>query len=355
MKVALVHDDLVQWGGAEKVLLGISELFPEAPIYTSLFDRSNQTLLENFGGKKIITSFMQDIPFSKELYKPLFWLYPFAFELFDFTEFDLVITHTTRAAKSVITKPKTKHLCYCHTPPRYLWNYSGEIVPAIARPFLTPLRIYDRVSSKRVDLFLAGSKNAQDRIKKNYSSDSEILYPFIDLDSLNGIESFEGGYYLIIARLNNYKRVDLAVEVFKDRPDRLKVVGNGPELDKLMALASSNVEFVGKVGSDVLLNLLSGCRGLIITAEEDFGLTSLEAQALGKGVIAYGKGGALETIRNNETGIFFESQSVNDLREALNKFERMRIKTDVAKIHAKNFSKQNFQKSLLEVVDRVCI
>src|SRR3989338_5581154 len=168
MRVAIVHDDLVQWGGAERVLLGISEIYPDAPIYTSVFDRTNSTLLQNFGTKKIIASFLQNIPGWKSLYKTLLPLYPLAFEQFDFSDFDLVISHTTRFAKSIITKPKTKHVCFCHTPPRFLWHFSGLGNMGLGEILMTKLRIYDQVTARRVDYFIAGSENARKRIKKVY-------------------------------------------------------------------------------------------------------------------------------------------------------------------------------------------
>src|SRR3989344_5672572 len=179
MRVAIVHDDLVQWGGAERVLEGICEIFPEAPIFTSVFDRKNLELKKRFGNKKVITSFLQKLPGWKSLYKPLLPLYPIAFEQFDFSKFDLVISHTTRFAKCIITKPTTKHICYSHTPPRFLWNFSGEKYSKYLNPLFSKLRILDRVSSKRVDHFLAGSDNAKRRIKKIYKTNSKVVYPFI--------------------------------------------------------------------------------------------------------------------------------------------------------------------------------
>ena len=325
MRVALVHDDLAQWGGAERVLLAISEVFPEAPIYTSVFDRDNQLLEQSFGSKKIITSFMQKIPGWKDLYKTLLPLYPTAFEQFDFSGFDLVISHTTRFAKSIITKPSTKHICYCHTPPRFLWNFSGESVGGILSPYISFLRVYDTISANRVDNWIAGSHNAASRIKKVYHSDAQVLQPFVDLDDFRDLESFDGGYFLMISRLNKYKRVDLAVNVFNHLDARLKIVGVGPDLVALQKMAKPNIEFLGAVPENIKLNLLSGCKALIVTAEEDFGLTPLEAQQCGKPVIAYGRGGALETVINDKTGIFFAEQTVESLRSALDKFARIKF------------------------------
>ncbi len=274
-------------------------------------------------------------------------LYPIAFEQFDFSGYDLVVSHTTRFAKSVITRPGTTHISYCHTPPRFLWNFSGEAHSKLVSPYLSFLRIYDQISAKRVDLFFAGSENAKERIKKVYGSDSKVCYPFVDLEGYGKIESFDGGYFLIIARLNKYKRIDIATDVFSRNGLKLKIVGTGPELGNLKKKAKGNIEFLGGVSEDVLKNLIAGCRGLIVTAEEDFGLTPLEAQTLGKGVIAFGRGGALETIIGGKTGIFFKEQTQEGLEEALEEFLKMRINPEDCRENARKFSRQVFQERFM--------
>lgn len=349
MKTAIVHDDLVQWGGAERVLSAISEAFPFAPIYTSVFDKSNKILNKKFNNKKIITSFLQKIPGWKYMYKALLPFYPIAFEQFDFSGYDLVISHTTRFAKSIITKPQTKHICYCHTPPRFLWGFSGERPPAYLTPLLSLLRIYDEVSNTRVDEFLAGSKNACERIKKIYRKDSKILFPFVEVEKFEG-GIFDGGYYLIVSRLNDYKRVDLAVRLFSKHEWNLKIVGIGPQLGKLKMLANENIQFLGSVPESVLVKLLLGCRAVIITAEEDFGLTALEAQASGKGVVAFKKGGCLETVIEGKTGVFFDGQNEKSLRDAIERFEILDIDPKFCRENAKRFTKEKFIKNLLQLV-----
>lgn len=353
MKVALVHDDLMQWGGAERVLLAISEVFPEAPIYTSVFNRENRLLTENFKDKKVVTSFIQNIPGWKSFYRAFLPLYPMAFEQFDFSEYDLVISQTTRFAKSILTKPGTIHICYCHTPPRFLWNFSGESVNKLLLPFMSKLRLYDQISSRRVDFFLAGSKNAQKRINKIYRQKSRVLLPFVDLERFKGVETFDGGYYLIISRLNKYKRVDVAVEAFKKNKKNLKIVGAGPELDNLRLRANRNIEFLGSVSDEVIVKLLSGCKGLIITAEEDFGMTSLEAQSLGKGVIAFGVGGARETIIENITGVFYYEQTEVKLGEAVDIYESVKIGSKQCIENAQSFSMERFKERLNQFVNEL--
>lgn len=351
MKIALVHDDLIQWGGAEKVLSEISNIFPDAPIYTAIADFTNPLIAQNFKNKKIITSFLQKLPFLKPLYKPLMPLYPIAFEQFDFTKYDLVISHTTRFAKSIITKPETLHVCYIHTPPRFLWNFNGEKPNKLLEPIFSKLRNFDQVSAKRVDYFLAGSKNCQKRLKKIYNVESKVLYPFVDTEKYNPSKSFEGGYYLIISRLNKYKKVGIAINAFRKNGKKLKIIGVGPGFNELKKTASENIEVLGKVSDPLLESLISGCRGLIITAEEDFGMSAIESQAFGKGVIAYGAGGVLETVIPGKTGNFFREQTSESLNQALQIFESLKIKPEDCYENSKKFSKEKFRERLLELVD----
>lgn len=330
MRIAIVHDDLVQWGGAERVLLGISQIYPDASIFTSVYDKENP-LLAGFASKKIITSFLQDIPGWKFLYKTLLPIYPIAFEQFDFSEFDLVISHTTRFAKSIITKPQTLHICYCHTPPRFLWHFSGEKNYGLGEILLSKLRIYDAVSARRPDYFLAGSKNAQGRIRKIYRRDSKVVYPFVDLKRFKDTESFDGGYYAIIGRSNRYKKFGLAQKVCQKLQIPLKVISGGYK-------------------DREVVQILAGCKALIIPGIEDFGLTSLEAQALGKPVVAFAQGGSLETAIPNKTGLFFNEQTEDSLKNALIKLDTIKINSKDCVSNAAKFSKENFIKNFKQTV-----
>ncbi len=338
MRVAIVHDDLVQWGGAERILTGLAEIFPDAPIFTSLYDAKNPDLAKKFKGKNIITSFLQKIPGWKVLYKALLPFYPIAFEQFDFSNFDLVISQTTRFAKGIITKPDTLHICYCHTPPRFLWDQD-------AKKYLSFLKFYDKISASRVDYFLAGSKNAKERIKKAYGVDCPVLYPYVDTLRFEGTESFDGGYFLVIARLNKYKRVDLAIEACAKLNYPLKIIGVGPEFDSLQNLADklgAKVDFLGSASDSLVNSVLGGAKALIICAKEDFGITSLEAQALGKPVVAFRKGGVLETVIEGKTGFFFDEQNSNSLKEMLEAINFDKINGNVCRLNADSFSKQRF-------------
>lgn len=349
MKVALVHDDLVQWGGAERVLVALSEIYKDAPIYNSLYDKNHPLLKEKFTNKEIKTSFLQKIPGWKYLYKPFLPLYPMAFEQFDFSEYDLVISNTTRFAKSIITKPGTLHICYCHTPPRFLWGFSGQKVTGILKPYLKWLKRFDKESSSRPDIFLAGSKNAQQRIKDIYRRDSQVVYPFVEIERFAYVKPFQGNYLLVIARLIPYKRVDLVIKAAKRLGLSLKIVGDGPENEKLRAIAGSQVEFLPRLDEQTLLQVLAGCKALVVAAEEDFGMGPLEAQALGKPVVAYRKGGALETVIEGKTGYFFDEQTVDSLIDALKKLDELGYNEKSCFAQAQTFSKERFVRQFQEI------
>lgn len=334
MRVAIAHDDLVQWGGAERVLLGLSQIYPDAPIFTSLFDYTNIALWRNFGKKKIITSFLQKIPGWRGFYKTLLPFYGPAFEQFDFSGYDLVISHTTRFAKSIITKPGTKHICYCHTPPRFLWHFSGEKNYGFGEVLLTKLRIYDAVSARRPDFFVAGSGNAGRRIKKVYGINSKVVYPFVDTDRFKNADSFDGGYFAVIGRPGKYKRFDLA----KGACEKLKV-----------PLKMIN----GSIGEEMFVRILAGCRAVIIPGIEDFGLVGLEAQTLGKPVVAFKAGGALETVIADKTGIFFDEQTEDSLIEALKRLDAVDINPQDCRENAAKFSKENFKKNFKQTIDHL--
>lgn len=345
MKVAIVHDDLVQWGGAERVLLGLCELYPNAPIYTSVYDLNNKTLNEKFKDKKIVTTFLQKIPFWKNFYRVLLPLYPVAFEQFDFSEFDLVISQTTRFAKNIITKPTTKHISYVHTPPRFLWNLSGEKLSSWLSPMLSQLRIIDVLGSRRVDGFIAGSENSKQRIKKIYKRDAAVVVPFADVERFKEVETFDGGYFVVIARLNYYKRVDIAIKACQQLNLNLKIIGSGTELENLKSLVDQNIggiEFLNGVDDIKLTAVLAGCKALLIPGVEDFGLTSLEAQALGKPVIAFKSGGAKESVIEGKTGFFFDEQTVESLSEVLKRADIKKINAKDCRDNAKLYSEVEF-------------
>lgn len=353
MRVALVHDDLVQWGGAERVLVALSELFPGAPIYTSVYDEDNELISSQFTSKKIVTSFLQTVPGWKSMYKALLPFYGVAFEQFNFDEYDLVVSQTTRFAKAIITKPGTVHVCYCHTPIRFLWGIS-PVTDKTLSIYLSFLRVYDRVASKRVDYWIAGSENAKRRINQYYQAEAKIVYPFVDLNRFKDLRVFDGGYYLVIARLNKYKNVDLIIKMASSLKLNLKIVGDGPERSYLESISGSTIDFLGNLSEDYLNQVLAGCKALIVAAEEDFGLASLEAQALCKPVIAYKRGGNLETVVEGMTGYFFEQLTEDSLIAALGKLEKHGYNIDSCLANARRFSKEEFIKRFNQVIEQFC-
>lgn len=353
MRVALVHDDLVQWGGAERVLVILSELFPGAPIYTSVYDEDNELISSQFASKKIVTSFLQTVPGWKSMYKALLPFYGVAFEQFNFDGYDLVISQTTRFAKSILTKPGTIHVCYCHTPIRFLWGIS-PVTDKTLSIYLSFLRVYDRVASKRVDYWIAGSENAKRRINQYYQAEAKIVYPCVDLNRFRNIKTFDGGYYLVIARLNNYKNIDLVIKAASKLKLNLKIVGDGPERSHLESISGSTIDFLGNLSEDYLNQVLAGCMALIVAAEEDLGLVSLEAQALCKPVIAYKRGGNLETVIEGMTGYFFEQLTEGSLIAALDKLAKHGYNIDSCLANARRFSKEEFIKRFNQVIKEFC-
>jgi len=360
MKVALVYDRVNKWGGAERVLLALHKIFPDAPLYTSVYDNDKAPWAKVF---KIKTSFLQNFPFASqnhEFYAPLM---PLVFESFSFDEYDLVISVTSEAAKGILTKPQTKHICYCLTPTRYLWSgyedyFKNPILRFISKPVVFYLRFWDKIASQRPDVLIAISKEVQKRIKKYYDRDSSIIYPPLGLPSTD--YSLQPGkkavvrsrstedYFLIVSRLVPYKRMDLAIRVFNKLGLPLKIVGTGVEENKLKRMAKSNIELLGYLTDKELVGYYKGCRGFIFPGIEDFGLTVIEAQSFGKPVIVFMAGGAQESIIDGKTGIFFEVQSEKSLEEAILKFQKMNFNPEVSIKNAKKFSFEEFKMKIEE-------
>jgi len=358
-KIAVGHDDLtVPYGGGEKIFVAIAEIFPQADVFTSMATRE---WLARLPGRKVITTFMQKIPFKRRLQKALFPLYPLAFESLDFSDYDLVVSSSSRFAHGVITKPQTVHVCYMNSPGRMFWeprNYFSDnpTLGKLLSPVLSYLRLWDRVTAQRVDYFIANSKNIARRIKRCYGREATVVYPFVDLEKFKPITGDRGegvgDYYLVVTRLAPWKRVEIAIEAANRLKLHLKVVGGGPSLGKLKKLAGPTVEVLGSVGDEELSKLYQGCIALIMTQEEDFGITSLEVQACGRPVIAYGAGGALETVVSGETGELFSPQSSEALTHVLEWFDSKRYSSEGCRANAQRFSKERFQKEFLGELER---
>jgi glycosyltransferase involved in cell wall biosynthesis len=354
-KVAIVYDRVNKWGGAERVLLALHEIFPDAPLYTSVYDQKKASWANVF--PKVITSFLQNFPFARSNHEFLAPLMPLAFESFDFSGFDLVISVTSEAAKGIITKPGTRHICYCLTPTRYLWSHYDEYFKrssfkGITKPIINYLRKWDKIAANRPDIMIAISTEVKSRIKEYYNRDSKIVFPPVEIDKsknqkINDKWKLESGkYFLVVSRLVKYKKVDLAIHAFNKLNYPLKIVGTGREWEKLKRKAKRNIEFVGLVGDDKLPEYYQGAKALIMPQEEDFGIVAVEAQANGVPVIAYKKGGALDTVIDGKTGVFFDTQSTESLVSAIIRFEKMQFVVDNLYTSAKRFSKENFQKKI---------
>jgi len=353
MKIAFVHEYLNQFGGAERMLQVLCSIFPNAPIYTLMYDREATGGI--FDGKVVRTSFLQNFPFAKKHHHLFPLLMPLGIEQFDFSQFDVVISISASFAKGIITKPATRHICLCLTPPRFLWDNSQKFmeefgypsfIKKIIPPFITYLRIWDKEASCRVDDFWSISKFVKDRVRKYYNRDSELIYPPINVSKFN-ISNEVGDYFLMVGRLVSYKRFDLAVHAFNKLGLPLKIIGIGPEMNKLKKISKKNVEFLGLVSDEILAKYYSKARALVFPQEEDFGIVPLESMASGRPVIAFRGGGAVETVIGDKTGVFFDEQSEESIIDSIRKFNDMRFDPAVCRSRAEEFDTGIFRKNVL--------
>ncbi len=356
-KVAIVCDWLTNLGGAEKVVFDMHVAYPNADIYTSIY---NPSALPQFEGAKIFTSFLQNMPFAKKkhfLYLPLM---PHAFESFDLSEYDIVISSSFACAKGVITKPDTLHICYCHTPMRYVWDQSHEYIknhgmnPALkklGKSFLHRLRQWDKLASERVDYYIANSAYISEKIKKYYGRDSVVIHPGVNFDKEKSDITKREDYYMSAGRLKAYKRFDLVVKAFNETKKKLYIIGTGEELENLKKLnINPNTHFLGFVEDKVLKRLYRGAKGFIFPQCEDFGITPIEAQHYGCPLIALRQGGVLETVKDGETGVFFDSQDVASLVAAINKADRKKWDHKAIQKHSRKFTSERFRHDLAKFV-----
>lgn len=368
MKIAIVHDDLIQFGGAEKVLMAIYEIWPKAPIYTSVASEEWQEVCRE-KQIELKTSFMQKLPLVKKLnrYYSVFLMHALAFESFDFSGYDVVISTSTRYAHSVITKPETTHICYMHSPGRMIWESSDYFKHenfGFFKPFknfsklflskpLSHLRKWDFVSAQRPDFFIANATLSKNRIDKYYKREATVIYPFVDFDLFSDANTYVGEYFLVVTRLASWKKVEIAIKACNKLGLPLKIAGSGPDEDRLKEMAGSTVEFLGYVQDDEKVKLYAKSKALILTQKEDFGITPLEAMAAGKPIIAYGKGGALETVIEGKTGEFFDEQNPESLMEVLQNFNESNYGPYHCKAQAREFTKTKFQRKIKTFVQKV--
>lgn len=357
-KIAIVCDWLTSFGGAERVITSLHELFPDAPIYTSLYDEKNFPPLKN---AQIVTSFLQKIPGAKKKHQYFLPWMPLVFEAFDLSQYDIVLSSSHSCAKGIITKPDTVHVSYCHSPMRYVWDDYQKYIREYrlngffkrwGEKFLHHLRLWDRLAVDRVDYFLTNSQYVKKRIQKYYRADAKVLYPPVDTKKFF-LSHAEKRYYLVVGRLTTYKKFDLVVSAFNDLGFPLKVAGTGIEELALKKSAKKNIEFLGQVSDEELSILYANAKALIFPQCEDFGITPLESMASGRPVIAYREGGALETILEDITGLFFHEQNALAISQKVQEFERKKnsfFPQEIRK-HAEKFSKEKFQEKILEYLE----
>lgn len=355
--MAIIADWLTNLGGAERVVLDMHKAFPEADIYTSAY---NPEKLPQFKRAKIYTSFLQKFPFAKTKHQLFLGLMPYAFESFDLSKYDVVLSSSFACAKGVITKPQTTHICYCHTPMRYVWDEShsfiethsmNPILKKFAKPMLHKMRIWDKLASDRPNIYIANSNHIANKIKKYYEKDSTVIYPAVGINPDNEITNNKEDFYIAAGRIKAYKRFDLIIEAFNKLQKRLYIIGTGEELNNLKSLNKNpNTEFLGFVDEKLLKKLYSRAKALIFPQNEDFGIIPIEAQSFGCPIIAYKKGGSLETVINKKTGIFFDKQDSESLIEAINQFEKLELDYNQIREHAKKFSQDRFQNEIKDFV-----
>jgi len=362
-RVAVIHDWLPLVGGAERVLEQILELYPNADIYT-LFDsvsRDDAPFLKN---RNIITSGLQKLPRIEKYYRNLLPLLPYTIEQFDLRHYELIISSSSAVAKGVISSPDQLHVCYCHSPMRYAWDLqahylkhtglSSGLRSTFIRYVLHKMRIWDVVSSNRVDAFIANSSYIAERINKTYRRESTVINPPVNIARFQ-IQTKKEDFYLAASRQVPYKRIDLIVEAFKQCPDKqLIVIGDGPEHKKIKALAGANVQILGFQSDAVLVDYMRRAKAFLFAAQEDFGILPVEAQACGTPVIAYGRGGARETVIDKRTGLLFDEQTVPSLLDAIERFERLKDQFNANEIrqHATSFSEEHFKQNFKVFIDQ---
>ena len=361
MRIALVHDYLNEYGGAERVLKVLSDMYPDAPIYTAFYKKGSSAY-NQFKNKKIIPSWVHHLPFfSSYLHSPLRFLTPLIWGSFDFSEYDIIIGSASWYVTKGFTKGKnTKEICYCHTPPRWLYGYKTSVgfqkywlvklYAAIVGHFM---RLYDFSQAQKVNIFVANSKNVAARIQKFYRRDSVVIYPPVSLPTVPKVP--KGDYYLIISRIVGAKGLDLAVNTALKLKLKLKIVGEPAgyytEYQNLQKLAGNKVDFLGRVSDEELVKLYAGAKAfLALSTDEDFGITPVESMLCGTPVIAFRGGGYLETVVEDKTGVFFDESTVESLSAAIKKFEKSKFKTSDYISQAQKFSREVFVQKIQKLV-----
>ncbi|MGK2848822.1 MAG: glycosyltransferase [Minisyncoccota bacterium] len=358
MRIALVHDYLVQYGGAERVLEAFTEMFPYAPIYTLLYDR--EAMHGVFSDKRIYTSFLQRLPFARKQHRFFPPLMPLAIEQFDFTPYDIVLSDSSSYAKGIITRPETLHICYMHTPMRYAWDdcqkYTQDFgFPAFIRTlvpfFMSPIRLWDKASADRVDIFLSNSDFVGKRIQKYYRKNSLVIHPPVNVERFYIAQTTQP-YFLMVGRLIAYKRHDIAIQAFNHLKLPLKIIGRGPEMERLKKMAGPTIEFLGRVPETDLPRYYAECRGFVFPQEEDFGIVAIEAMASGRPLIAYRGGDIVEHLEETKMGVFFDVQTPEAIVQAVQQFETMQYDATYIRSRALSFDKERFKATIQDIIEK---
>jgi len=357
MKIALVHDYLVQYGGAERVLENFCEMFPYAPIYTIVYD--DEATHGHFRNRTIRTSFLQKWPFSRSKHRLYPALMPMAIESFDLSAYDVVLSDSSSFAKGVITPPETLHVCYMHTPMRYAWDDCQRYTREFHYPFpikmtvpfvMNGIRMWDRSSADRPDRIVANSDFVAGRIRKYYRREADVVHPPVDVSSFHSGKS--QGYFLMVGRLIAYKRHDIVIKAFNRLGFPLVIIGRGPEEQRLKKLAKKNVKFLGRVDDTKLGEYYAHCEGFVFPQEEDFGIVAIEAMASGKPVIAYRGGDVIRHVREGKEGVFFHDQTSQGVREAVSVFKKMHFDAKGIQSHARRFDRSIFQETMYRYIEQ---
>jgi len=358
-RVAIVHDYLNQMGGAERVVGTLHRMFPEAPIFTTIVDR--ERLLPELRDATIHTTWMQRIPGIQRRFKLFFWLYPLAMRSMKLRDYDLVISSSSAYGKAAPVRKGALHLCYCHTPMRFAWDFDTymagmRVSPAlklVARMLVMPLRLWDRATARRVDLIVANSTIVSDRIERHYERQAPIVYPPVNLSRYEPSGQPPGNYMLVVSRLVSYKRIDLAVEACSALAIPLIVIGDGPDRQRLESLAAPCVRFLGRLSDSEVREWMQGCQAFLFPGLEDFGITPLEVNGCGRPVIAYRGGGALDTVKPGVNGLFFEEQTAQSLMETLERFDPSQFETAQIRRHAEQFDEARFVRQLRQMIQQM--
>ncbi|TDG00946.1 glycosyltransferase family 4 protein [Paenibacillus piri] len=357
MKIAIVHDYLNQMGGAERVVGVLHRMLPDAPIYTTIADYDK--LLPELKDADIRTTWMQSIPGIMKRFKHFFWLYPFAVRSMDLSGYDLVISSSSAYSKGAAVKGKTIHICYCHTPMRFAWDFAaymeGNAVPdfqkRLIRWMMHPLRLWDKATSKSVHHLIANSTVVRQRIESCYDREATVIYPPVAVSRFQISKQKARDYFLVVSRLVSYKRIDLAVEACTKLGKQLIVIGDGPDRKRLESLAGPTVTFMGRLSDKQVAHYMQHCAAFIFPGIEDFGITPLEVNACGRPVVAFKGGGALDTIRPGINGRFFDRQTIDSLAEALAGINPSGWDSAAIRQHAEQFSEGVFMDAIARFID----